>query len=175
MLSICIMPDGWVGDAIVKKSSGSSQLDAETLVSAGTWHFRPAAGGINAVPEWADLGIIYKMPPVPQAALPPVLPPASAMTGGVDITVPIFDPAFPHRVAYPNLAIKHREQGTVIVSLDMEDDGWPSDIEIVKSSGSAQLDSMALVAVGYWHYFPATKAGNRTRGRFKTRVVYRLR
>jgi TonB family protein len=174
MLSICIMPDGWVGDAVIKKSSGHTQLDAITLVSAGNWHFGPAPGGINGTPEWADVSLIYKMPAVPQAALPPALPPAPMMSAATVDTGLVGDPAFPRRVGYPVLGLRHDEEGPVTLAVDIEDDGWPSDAQVVKSSGSAQLDDMAVVGIGYWHYFPATKSGNRVRGRHYVRVNFRL-
>ena len=66
------------------------------------------------------------------------------------------------------------EKGAVIISFDIEDDGWPSQVQIVRSSGSQQLDAMALVNVGYWHYFPVTKAGARTRARWLARVNFKL-
>src|ERR1700753_1009749 len=73
MVTVCILPDGWVADVVPKHSSGSDQLDAVTLAPAGLWHFLPAPGGINNVPEWADLGVRFNMPPVSPQALPPHL------------------------------------------------------------------------------------------------------
>ena len=176
VVTVCIMPDGWVGDAQLKQSSGSQQLDAVTLISAGNWHFLPAPGGMNGKPEWADVALRYVMPNVSPAALPPDMPPAPALTFFAgQATGPIPDPAFPHRPGYPTLALRHNEEGAVLLSFDVEDDGWPSQVQIEQSSGSQQLDAMALVNVGYWHYFPATKDGSRTRTRFKTRVNFKLK
>lgn len=175
VVTVCILPDGWVGDAVLKQSSGSVQLDAATLISAGNWHFLPAPGGMNGQPEWADIGVRYIMPNIPPAALPPDMPAAPMMkfTGG-HATQPVPDPAFPHRLGYPFLALRHQEEGAVIISFDLEDDGWPSRVQIVRSSGSQQLDAMALVNTGYWHYFPVTKDGARTRARWFARVNFKL-
>lgn len=176
IVTVCIMPDGWVGDVELKSSSGSAQLDAVTLISAGNWHFLPARGGINGVPEWVDIGVRYAMRSVPAEALPVAMgdPPAfKSLTGKK--TPPISDPAFPQRVLYPALAIRRSEEGSVLVNFDIEEDGWPSQVHIIQSSGSQQLDAVALAAVGGWHFFPATQDGKPTRVRYPFRVVFKLR
>ncbi|HEY2034098.1 MAG TPA: energy transducer TonB [Rhizomicrobium sp.] len=175
IVTICIMPDGWVGDVVLKQSSGSTQLDAATLISVGSWHFVPAPGGMNGQPEWTDVGIRYIMPNVSPAALSPDMPPAPMLNfKDSNATRPISDPAFPHRPRYPILAVRHNEEGAVLLSFDIEDDGWPSQVQIERSSGSQQLDAMALVSVGYWHYFPATDGGKRIRTRVETRLEFKL-
>ncbi|HWA29835.1 MAG TPA: energy transducer TonB [Rhizomicrobium sp.] len=175
VVAVCIMPDGWVGDAVVKQTSGSDQLDAAALISAGNWHFLPAAGGINGVPEWADIRLNFVMPDVPAAALPVTAPAAQDLNYASGAkTAPVVDPAFPHRASYPLLAWRHQEEGTVTLSYEIMDDGWPSAVKIVHSSGSRQLDAMAIVAVGYWHYFPATKAGTKGQMHWLAKVNFRL-
>ena len=176
VVTICILPDGWVGDARLRRSSGSAQLDAETLISSGEWHFVRAPGGINGVPEWADVAIRFAMPDVSQAALPKLLPPAPPLDRKApgENAPPVVDPAFPHRSAYPRLAWRHNEEGVVVLAYDIEQDGWPGRVEIVRSSGSQQLDAMALVNVGYWHYFPAVQSGVPARVHGMAKVNFKM-
>ncbi len=42
LILLTVQPDGSVGDVKILKSSGSPQLDAGALVSAGYWRYRPA-------------------------------------------------------------------------------------------------------------------------------------
>lgn len=76
------------------------------------------------------------------------------------ITAPHEDPALPHALpVYPPHAAVCKETGEVKLQLTIGADGSVSNVEIVTSSGYADLDASAVSAAQRWHYTPATKAG----------------
>ena len=176
IIAVCIMPNGWPGDAVIEKSSGWPQLDAAALISAGNWHFLPAPQGIDDWPQWKDVPVNF--------ALGPKAPPASAETFAdaprvngrppANFTAPQRDPAFAHASNYPAIANRHREEGNAIVEMTIEPDGGVDGARILKSSGSRQLDAVALVSVGYWRYFPATENGKPIRARWLARLLFKM-
>jgi TonB family protein len=65
---------------------------------------------------------------------------------------------FPHTITvYPILAIRHGEQGDVILRVLVLRNGEVGDAQILRSSGHPQLDAAALIGVGYWFYLPAVR------------------
>jgi TonB family protein len=73
---------------------------------------------------------------------------------------PVPDPAFPHAIsAYPRVALRNRQEGTVVVRLLVLPSGEIGDVSLVKSSGYPQLDAAALVESGNWRYLPAVRDG----------------
>ena len=73
---------------------------------------------------------------------------------------PVPDPAFPHAVnVYPRVALRNRQQGTVVVRLLVLPSGEVGDVNLVRSSGYPQLDADALVETGNWRYLPAVRNG----------------
>ncbi|MDE2352862.1 MAG: energy transducer TonB [Alphaproteobacteria bacterium] len=76
-----------------------------------------------------------------------------------DAAAPRAIPAIPHRIAfYPSLAARRHEQGDVLLGVLVLPNGLVGDVRVLHSSGSAQLDAAALLAVGSWVYLPAVKA-----------------
>jgi TonB family protein len=64
----------------------------------------------------------------------------------------------PHVITvYPILALRHKEQGDVILRVLVAADGEVDDVRVLRSSGHPQLDAAALVGVGYWYYLPAVR------------------
>src|SRR5665213_228673 len=170
VIAVCILIDGSVPDAA-----------SAALVESGQWHFVPAPGGINGTPEWKDIAVTYSMPgtapsspPDSDADLPKSAKHETAQLGTEGMTRPTTDPGFPHGSRYSVLALRHGDQGKVVVSMAIGSDGWISEAKIDQSSGSDQLDAAALVSVGYWHYFPATRNGTALVIPWKARVVFKL-
>jgi len=76
------------------------------------------------------------------------------------ITAPREDPAQPHALpAYPAHAAACKETGEVKLQFTVGADGTVSDVQIVSSSGYADLDTAAVLTAQRWRYVPATKAG----------------
>jgi len=55
---------------------------------------------------------------------------------------------------YPELAKKMRQEGLVLLAVDVDREGLPTKVEIEKSSGYRMLDQSALSAVSRWKFQP---------------------
>jgi TonB family protein len=60
---------------------------------------------------------------------------------------------------YPNDAIRHKEQGSVLLLVLVGKDGLPKDIKVIQSSGFDSLDLAAINALSQWTYRPRTVDG----------------
>jgi TonB family protein len=75
-----------------------------------------------------------------------------------NLSVPGAIPSLPHRLTlYPILAQRLSEEGDVRLRVLVLSSGEVGDVQVVRSSGYAQLDAAALIGVGYWYYIPAMK------------------
>jgi TonB family protein len=61
LIQLLVLPDGSVGDVRIVKSSGSAQLDAGALVSAGNWRYRPAMQGGKPVAAKVTVRVRFKL------------------------------------------------------------------------------------------------------------------
>jgi TonB family protein len=85
------------------------------------------------------------------------------------------DPVVAHLVPYPPIALGHLEEGTVTLDLTVASDGSVEDAQILKSSGSAQLDAAALTGVGNWRYKPVYRNGAPVSYHWEVAVQFHLR
>lgn len=60
---------------------------------------------------------------------------------------------------YPRIARRRNEQGTVILRVEILEDGRVGRIEVSESSGFSSLDQSALKTVKKWHFIPG-RIGN---------------
>lgn len=60
---------------------------------------------------------------------------------------------------YPMESRRHKEQGTVVLSLLLGADGAVAEIRLAQSSGFDRLDKAALEAVRKWRWSPTIKGG----------------
>lgn len=91
---------------------------------------------------------------------------STAATGAIaksDSTDPVVPPSFkadyldnPAPV-YPSAARRMREQGRVLLLVDVAPDGLPRQVNLAASSGSPRLDEAALAAVRQWRFVPARR------------------
>lgn len=58
--------------------------------------------------------------------------------------------------AYPIEAQRAHETGVVLLSVDVDIQGMPIQVEIQKSSGFSRLDNAAMDVVKQWRFIPAT-------------------
>jgi protein TonB len=63
------------------------------------------------------------------------------------------------RPEYPTAALRSREEGTVMVRVDIDAGGLPMRVEVERSSRSRVLDRAAVEAVGQWRFKPAIVQG----------------
>ena len=69
---------------------------------------------------------------------------------------------------------KKRHQGTVILSLVVDTEGLPRDVEVSHSTLTPKLDQAAIDTVKKWKFSPATKDGKAVATKIEVEVAYRL-
>ncbi len=80
--------------------------------------------------------------------------PAPALAAGSEPT-----PISRVQPKYPNDALRRNETGTVVVRVEVDTNGMPSDVSIARSSRSRALDRAAMAAVRQWRFRPAQRDG----------------
>ena len=74
---------------------------------------------------------------------------------------------------YTEEARKAKYQGTVLLDVEIDDTGKPSDIQVVRSLGLG-LDEKAVEAVRQWRFRPAMKDDQPVQARTEVEVIFRL-
>jgi protein TonB len=92
----------------------------------------------------------------------PSVPIKTATVADAVVDPPRFDLAYLNNPApsYPVFAKRAREQGQVLLRVQVDAAGQVAGIEIHRSSGFERLDNAALAAVRQWRFVPA-RSGNR--------------
>jgi len=75
---------------------------------------------------------------------------------------------------YPERAKRQKLEGSVAISLLVDENGVPRDLTVVESAGPV-LDEAVMNAVKDWRFEPATKDGVRVKIRWLVRQTYRRR
>jgi TonB family protein len=75
---------------------------------------------------------------------------------------------------YPAMAYRNREQGSVLVRADVDANGVPGDVAVVRRSGSRELDNAALAAVRQWHFRPAMNNGKAVASAVEVPIDFKL-
>jgi protein TonB len=107
----------------------------------------------------------------------PAAPPAGpAVAARESVVAPDFRAAYLNNPppAYPRIARRNGEQGTVTLRVHVSLDGVPTQVELERSSGSNALDSAALETVKSWRFAPARRAGEPVTAWVIVPVVFRL-
>jgi periplasmic protein TonB len=76
--------------------------------------------------------------------------------------------------AYPSASRRLREQGRVLLLVDVAADGLPLQVNLATSSGSRRLDEAALDAVRRWRFVPARKGTNPVAAQVLVPIVFGL-
>jgi protein TonB len=120
----------------------------------------PASPGQQEAPTASTPGTPTKEQPKPQAS-----PPRS--TGaryGQNPTPP-----------YPSEARRRGWEGTVLLMVEIRENGRPERVTIKESSGHSVLDDAALGAVGRWTFVPAQQDGKPVRSVAEVPIIFSLR
>ena len=96
---------------------------------------------------------------------------ASAMAADAG---PKVDTSKPTPVIYPVKAQQAGEEGTVIMSVYVNNSGKAKKIAVSKSSGYVDLDTAAVETALNWHYVPAIHGGDTVADWAAVQVVYKL-
>lgn len=75
---------------------------------------------------------------------------------------------------YPPAAFRAGEEGTVLVRVDVDETGKPSNVTLVRRSGSRDLDRAAQQAVMKWTFTPAMRGGRAVASSAEIPVDFRL-
>ncbi len=95
------------------------------------------------------------------APSPPAEPPAGPQlaTAALVPPHPLSAAAGNHAPLYPVAAMRRREQGRVVLDVDVTADGRADTVRVASSSGFPALDRAAIEAVRLWRFNPATRGG----------------
>jgi eukaryotic-like serine/threonine-protein kinase len=136
----------------------------------------PAAEPAAPAPAPRSVKITRTQPPVvaePQAAPSPT--PAAVVPGElVELTDDVTPPVRTHGgpAPYPERARRMHQEGTVAVSMIVDETGVPTELQVVESAGHV-LDAAVVESVRSWRFEPATKAGVRVKVRWTARQTYK--
>jgi TonB family protein len=155
-LEFTLGADGWVHDARVNSSSGYPQLDAAALITVGYWHYLPATRDGVAIPSSHRIRLMFTLNQAGTNSQGEMRPEPQLPTG-TSAKDALVDTS--HFLLYPQMARRNGERGDVTLNILVRAEGYVSDAQIVQSSGSSQLDSAALISVGFWSVSPAIRAG----------------
>lgn len=133
-------PEGLAADADVPLQSSGARIDEPEPSAAPPMVAEPGAGP----------GATPAAPGSPQAAIE-----LSASS-----PVPIESP----RPRYPARALRRGESGEVLLRIQVDARGVPSDVEVASSSGSRDLDRAATSAARRWRFRPAMRDGRPVAG-----------
>lgn len=93
------------------------------------------------------------------------------------IRAPIFvPPRVKSKVApsYPSRARRQGAEGSVVLQVDVDENGLSTGAKVLQSSGRKDLDAAALEAVWKWQFYPAQEDEQPVSGRVEVTVVFRL-
>ena len=107
-------------------------------------------------------------PPAPAARPAPEAPPA--------VVAARFDAAYLNNPApaYPPLSRRMREEGKVMLRVQVTAEGLPAQVDLAESSGFARLDSAAREAVQRWRFVPAKQGGQAVAAAVIVPIVFKL-
>jgi protein TonB len=141
---------------------------------------RPVAANSNS--SAGPSSVASRVPPTtpPRHAVPSETPSPAVDIASRAVAIPIVPPspvsgmATNRAPAYPESALRRREQGRVVLRVSVSVDGTPIEVGLAETSGHASLDAAALVAVRQWRFSPATQAGRAVPAIAEVPVRFRL-
>jgi periplasmic protein TonB len=98
----------------------------------------------------------------------------SATAASAEDRRPEVDIARPTPVVYPKVAQRWGEEGTVLVSVYVNESGNPVKVGVARSSGYIDLDNAAVDTVMNWHFVPAIRDGAVASDWARVQVIYKL-
>ena len=134
----------------------------------------PLQKDLRPVPvEHAPPVPVEKVAPTPPEEVPPQEGDANEDEAAVEVEA-VPDPARAPRPKYPRKARVRGWQGTVMLEVDVSEDGRPLSVVLYKSSGHAILDKAAIETVRTWTFVPGKNQGRAIRSKVRVPVRFRL-
>jgi protein TonB len=115
----------------------------------------PAAGQLQPAPQ----SVVVPN----QQAFAPLVPPR-----------PVSGLATNRKPDYPIDARSRRQEGRVLLRVQVSAVGTATAVEVVSSSGHPMLDQAARAAVQTWHFIPATRAGAAVPAQVEVPIEFRM-
>ena len=78
------------------------------------------------------------------------------------------------RPVYPRVSRRRGEEGVVVTSIDIDETGRGSNLQLVESSGHTRLDQAALDALKAAHFTPASRQGHPCKSTLTQTFTFRL-
>ncbi|WP_407351484.1 TonB family protein [Luteimonas sp. R10] len=148
------------------------------LIAVG-WYFYAQRDTADApvepetpIGEPAEIGDGTPPPPASEREAPAAAPEPSTGT-----TPPATRPADPiERVepSYPPTALRAQEEGTVLLRVQVDAQGNPTEVDVARSSRSRELDRAARDAVRRWKFSPAMENGQAVASTVEVPIDFRM-
>jgi len=164
VLTYRVMPNGFLSDVAVAKSSGDKSLDDAALTCLHDLHYNTQELDIpqtgipgHALLDWQSeyrRGSLPLEQPFPQDLTPPTLlpgPPCEEM----------------------DRARQPKHDGETALKFTIATDGSVRDITVTQSSGTSALDEATKTCVAGWHFIPAHNVGVPYAVKWTFRVLWR--
>ena len=189
LIKYLVKEDGSVGDCTVTTPSGKSLLDAAACAMVkGRWRFKPATQDGKPVAEFLTAEVVFTLADLPKEPRPTILASLSPPAPTAPPPVVKQTPAAPLHIAplaitnhnvtvtdYPQLSVRLREQGTVLIKYLVKEDGSVGDCTVTTPSGKSLLDAAACAMVkGRWKFKPATQDGKPVAEFLTAEVIFAL-
>jgi TonB family protein len=169
-LQVVVLPNGTVGDVVIKKPLDQGQLDAEARRAAQLWLFKPALRNGQPVPVYTTLILTFRQrgegAPVAQAFADAYPTTTAGLVAPRVLTS--------SDVKYTPEAMSRKVQGDVVVEAVIDTDGSVRATRVVKSLEPA-LDDQAEAVVKSWTFAAATLNGQPVLARVPLILTFRLR
>jgi TonB family protein len=114
------------------------------------------------------------VPPVPPVPAPPAPPPAPAVPLVAPAPPAPPPPALP-APAYPKDAVAQHINGKVVLLIDIDAQGNPTNVVVDKSEPPGVFDQVSIDAARKWKFQPAVKDGRPVAGRISVPVQFESR
>jgi len=75
---------------------------------------------------------------------------------------------------YPTIAVRNRQEGKVVLCVDVDVAGNPANVNICSSSGYAVLDSVAIRTVKKWRFSAGRQGGKLVEAQIRVPIVFSL-
>lgn len=144
---------------------------------------QPGADGrsVSGLSEAAE-ALARTPPPAAQTAAPPVSTAVTPVDAPGPATTPDSAPAGsitrPEPLErtppeYPSSALRRGESGTVLVRVEVDASGRPTEVSVARSSRSRALDRAAVQAVRRWRFSPAQQDGRPVAGAVEVPIEFK--
>ena len=101
---------------------------------------------------------------------------STAQSAPPPVTPPIYNANYLNnpKPNYPSISTRLGEEGRVLLRVLVSEDGFPSEIEQIQSSGSERLDNAAREAVKRWRFVPARQGERKIKAWVQVPIDFRL-